>query len=165
MRLSLSWYHTVQTSFLLCIRKKTKIDWKWMHSSTQQNGCLEALIQESNIRSTFLQSKQKKECYSMQDLWFSMKCRSSWLVARTKRLFWLNCYIKIIREVINKYYSNYQILYNADFEIYFGCLYCTCKSIKVRYYGRHMCQLRVLNCYLLCHSFYRLRVMVRSWMG
>lgn len=59
-------------------------------------------------------------------------CGFSWIadlvdwLTRKKGLLWVYCYIKIIREVINKYYSNwYQILYNADFGVYFGCLYYT----------------------------------------
>ena len=58
-----------------------------MHISTQQNGCLETFIRESNARSTLLQSKHNQECYSMQDLGFSMDCSLVDLYLVSKRCF------------------------------------------------------------------------------
>ena len=109
-----------------------------MHISTQQNGCLETFIRESNARSTLLQSKHNQECYSMQDLGFSMDCSLVDLY-----LVWTRCFefivilkslerklmnsIRIIRvnyhvlpSIITTYYT-INLIQCWFWDIYFGC--------------------------------------------
>ena len=108
MRLSLSSYHTVWTSFLLCIRKNKNTENETYFKSTKW------LPRNLNPRKqctlNFVAIEvQPGMVFNARFVVFH-GLQFSWLVVSKKGLFWVYCYIKIIREVIHKYYSNYQML-------------------------------------------------------
>ena len=140
MRLSLSSNHTVQTSFLLCIGKKIKIlkmnayfnstEWLPRNLYSRKQCTLNLVAIEAQPGMLF-----NAGFGVFHGLQFS------WFVFSVKALFWVYCYIKIIREEINEYYSNYSsklscftqhnnnVLYDLVsnliqcwfWDIYFGC--------------------------------------------